>query len=267
MLLVLIVISVALLGAGAYIYVNDNWQPNLALSVDQKRNQQETIGQKTERPPVDVQHDTKSADNESGVVSYEMAKAEKGFMYPEITGFENEAVKAAVNDKLKEKISQYCDCNPKNCDVEADVSYSRNYIFSISVFANWYCDGSAHDVRWQDNVTFDMRSGKVVELADIFGGVGISADGAISDEMAGLMEEYASNLKWPDGVRCADSYTSESLKSYANKYYISNDGVIFSVEFPYVASTCNNDIVIPIDKIKPLAKPNTILDRLIVTSN
>jgi len=238
---------------------NQKWAANVKEDV-------RSVNQKIGKKPLTAQQGAKAADNNSGAVLYAMVKTGKGFMFPEITGFENDDVKAAVNAELKEKTLRYCDCNPENCDVKADVSYSRDYIFSVSIFANWYCDGSAHDVRWQDNVTFDMRSGKAVELADIFGGVDMAADGAINDEMVSLMEKHASNIKLPDGVECTGLYTRESLKKYANKYYISDAGVIFSVEFPYVASACDNDIVIPIDEIKPLAKPNTILDRLIVAA-
>ncbi|GEM_PF-3956529 len=197
-----------------------------------------------------------------GETSYSTIKIEKGFLFPEITAFEDENIKTKVNAKLKEEAGLFCVCDEisplTGCQVDAKVTYSSNYIFSLKVFYNWSCEKELHDSRGFTNFVFDMKNGEIVGFGDIFGAPASSLGPQISDKLAGLIEKNVKNK-----ADCPEVYQKEYIKDYSYSYFITDKGVAFTPELSYAELMCTEDILIPMAEIKPLAKTNSILERLI----
>ncbi len=197
-----------------------------------------------------------------GEMSYSMIKTEKSFLFPEITAFEDENIKTKVNAKLKEEADSFCVCGEigplTGCQIDAKVTYSSNYIFSLEMFYNWSCEKELHDSRGFTNLVFDMKNGEIVGFGDIFGAPASSLGPQISDKLAGLIEKNVKNK-----ADCPEVYQKELIKDYSYSYFVTDRGVAFTPELSYAGLMCTEDILIPMAEIKPLAKPNSIMERLI----
>ena len=200
---------------------------------------------------------------ESGGTSYSMVKNDKGFLFPEITSFADENIKAKVNAKIQKEAGIICKCDDlgglTGCDVDARVTYNSNYIFSLAVSYNWSCEKELHDSRGFSRFVFDMKNGEIAGLEDVFGLSNSPLGQQISDKLAGLIQKNVKNI-----AECPEAYEEESIKNYSYSYFITDQGVAFTPEISYAGLMCTEDIVVPVADVEPLAKPNSILERLVL---
>lgn len=196
-----------------------------------------------------------------GAVAYSMEKNGRGFVFPKITGFEDENIKNKVNAKLKENADYFCECDDlgglTGCQVDAKVTYASNYIFSVQLFYNWSCEKELHDARGFDSYVFDMKTGQIVGFGDVFG---LPANRLVQQISDGLADVIYRNVKNID--KCPEAYELEDIKNYSYSYSIADKEVVFTPNISYAGLVCAEDIIVPVAEAAQFAKPNSILERI-----
>lgn len=186
------------------------------------------------------------------------------FTFPQVANFEDKTIEAKVNSELKKKKDSLCRCENQNdmsaCLVDAKVTYDSNYIFSVSYFDSWYCKGLVHDIRGFNSLVFDMKTGEVIDFADIFGPPLSPLGPQTTDELANLIKKNLKSDK--SSNQCLKLYDFEDIKNYSYSCFVSEKGIGFTPQLPYVGMVCTEDIFVPVSDVLPLAKPGSILERL-----
>lgn len=133
--------------------------------------------------------------------------------------------------------------NKYTADTSFEVRYNDKDVLSLTVLYAQYT-GGAHGLEVQKGYTFDLKTGKILNLSDLFA-VGFDYDEVISDEILGYMKLHQQEY-FPEAITSFKKIKSDQ------PYYIENGNlVIYYGEYeiaPYAAGI--PEFRIPFSKLK-----------------
>jgi hypothetical protein len=94
-----------------------------------------------------------------------------GILFPRLIRFPDKALMAKVNSAIDQKTSEFgCEGGGKGSyyRVRSRVEYADNKLFSIYATAAYYCGGPYPTNDSNVSLTFDLRTGSLVEFEDLF---------------------------------------------------------------------------------------------------
>ncbi len=246
-----------------------------------------------------IKRDSIHAATPGDTVKYEMVTVRKDFTLPRVTDFYDKDVQNKVNDAfdkiahdytclgisdleyLRDEVrtqSKYSDKKYTEAEiikmneqeaqdalgwfyiVNSKVTYASNDIFSININTSLNC-GGAHPGASNDSMTFDMKTGKEVELKDLF--INFKRDKTALAEIVKAQKSLEPEGE-VDTLECSEylnEYFSEGSMEFAS-YYISKRGLVIIPALPHVVYVCTREYVVPISKISQYWNPEGILARL-----
>jgi hypothetical protein len=190
-----------------------------------------------------------------GPVAYTMVRHPvSGVELPRIRLPERPDVETGVNARLDSlAASLRCpDADGGEYDTRAAVTYARNDVFSVQIASSYYCGGAYPTHRADSSVTFDLRTGREVELRSLF------AD--YERDRAEIARAFLGSLSAGDLEGCEDVLTAEEIDSFA--FTISPEGLRLETAFPHVIEACNRESTVAFDVLRAFAAPGGILTRV-----
>ena len=217
---------------------------------------------------------TKNAGS-TGPLTYRMARVPGNDNFPErqvpiITSFGDRAVSAAINATLVGLAhGAHCAQPPDDQEFEARVSFVGEDLFSVYATQSWMC-GAPYPTSGADaSVTFDLRTAKQIEFADLF-----RPDAANVDELlyAYQWEQARTTPAPPDSVDefdCLDLYrkppedcTDCVAQRGPTHFHFSPEGLVVQDEMAHVIAACADVVTVPYAVLASAALPGSALARL-----
>jgi hypothetical protein len=243
--------------------------PALAFFIGARYQEVRDLAAETPRAPAPAEPPAVSV----AEIRYEMREI-GGVSVPQVVGYPDSATMKAVNDQLAARAYGYrCDIAagpealagavPGYFDARAQVSHAADDVFSVHIRVDTYCGGPYPSV-WDDSVTFDMRTGREMRLADIFDRYLRDRKEIASAVFAGQIQKYGGA---PDGQSCNGLYSldcegdcldfTESLA-----YRIDGGDLVMEPSFPHAVAVCAEEGRVPAERLSRFFGPSSILARV-----
>lgn len=211
--------------------------------------------------------------NHDGAKSQLFPVGKTGVQFPKLTYYKNTEILEKVNRKIDEITSEFgCDEDaprPKSVyKVKTNVEYLTKDIFSIYASASWFCEGSYPTNDSNISLTFDLKTGKLVEFEDLF-------QHYVQDKAEILKIIFATQLdrsarlvatgKAKEGTCDGDPglYSLEHFETDLFAYNFSSAGLRVQPLWPHVIEACSERVTVPYIKLKKFAAPDGLLARVI----
>lgn len=182
---------------------------------------------------------------------------------PQITRFGDAAVMKAVNGYLSELArNAHCEEPPDDHSFEAAVSFVGEDMFSVRITEGWMCGAPYPTTGADGSVSFDLRTGKLVTLEDLF------AAGALAraDELLFAYQRAQARLVKPgsgDESECLDRFRPETELPHGDtRFHFSPGGLVVTEELPHAMAACAYEVTVPYAALAPVAAPGSALARL-----
>jgi hypothetical protein len=213
-------------------------------------------------------------------INYEMVTV-NNFSIPQIKDFENKDSMEKVNSYFIE-LAQTSTCGDdirfsenNYYEMKGKVSYAQNDIFSVQINLSYNCSGPHPINDSNDSVTFDMKTGDVVEFEDLFINYERDKKAILSLIFKKQIKEEANIPENPnDSTSCETEklYSSiefvdkkyDRISDYFNylSYNISASGISAQPSFPHVIAACSQIGTAPIESLSPYFDSSSILSRI-----
>ncbi|HMO19141.1 MAG TPA: hypothetical protein PKA63_13785 [Oligoflexia bacterium] len=156
----------------------------------------------------------------------------------------------------------YKDLGNSKFQVNANVSFIKADIFSISAKITAFCGGPYPVIDSISNKTFDLLTGKEVPFEMLFSNFRKNRRKIISTIFSGVIKKNG-NKQVKNESKCDQGYDIEDLLVYPFRYNFSDQGLIVSPEYPNVLSACIIPALVSYSALKQYADENGILGRVI----
>lgn len=196
-----------------------------------------------------------------------------GVRFPRLTYFKNAAVMERVNQQIAEITSEFgCDeesPKPGNLyKVNSSVEYQTKEIFSIYASASWFCGGPYPTNDSNISLTFDLKTGKLVEFEDLFLHYEQDKAAILKIIFAAQLDRSAKLIatgKTKEGTCETDPqvFSLEHLEDSSFAYNFSTLGLRVQPSWPHVIEACAERVTVPYSKLKMFASPDGLLARVI----
>lgn len=189
-------------------------------------------------------------------------------LYPRLTRYRDAGIMREVNRQIDAHTKEFTVCDNSRDSyyrVRSNVAYADRDIFSIYASAQYYCRGGAYPTN-DDNIsqTFDLRTGKLVEFADLFRNYEVDKQ-EILKTIFGARIAAADKLKASgrtDDEGCDTPFALENLESTTFNYNFSRTGLQVQPSWPHVIEACAEIVTVPYSRLERFAAPNGILSRV-----
>jgi len=180
----------------------------------------------------------------------------------------------AVNAQIDEVTKGFGCAEPRGKDdwykVSSRVEYAARDIFSIYASASYYCGGPYPTNDENLSLTFDLRTRKRVEFAELFQNYEASKEQILriifAQQIARTERLLAAGKKSDENYDCEedpDSFSLKGLRDSAFAYNFSEKGLVVQPQWPHVVQACAERVTVPYQQLKEFAAPNSILARVI----
>lgn len=113
-------------------------------------------------------------EGKANVIERKLIRHRIGLIYPDITGLDNKEVQQTINETIQEEIYKmiieqgYEEDYTKEIWGEYDIKINDHHLLSILISIHSYSKGAAHGLTALKALNFNLKDGKVYELADLF---------------------------------------------------------------------------------------------------
>ncbi|MEI6238254.1 MAG: hypothetical protein WCP15_01810 [bacterium] len=215
-------------------------------------------------------------------IDYKMLPTSDGKnKYPQIINFADKDVMDSVNKVLSDSFKNF-GCGPTDdtgeptlvkdpyWNMEITVDYAKNDIFSVNEHGSYYCNPAAYPTNKASyTMTFDMKTGEQVYFNDLFTNYDADQESIIKTVYGDLIartEKYIKENPNSEENKCKALNTFEMLSDYyiMHDFRLSSTPKEISVRpgYSHAAESCIEDVVVPIEKLKPFYDETSILDRI-----
>lgn len=194
-----------------------------------------------------------------------------GVRFPRLTYYKDAKVMEAVNQKIDEITSEFgCDEDTPRTNstyrVKSSVEYSAKQIFSIYASASWFCGGPYPVNDSNISLTFDLKTGKLIEFEDLFQNYERDKVEILKIIFATQLDRSARLVaagKVKEGTCDGDAslYSLEHLETDSFAYNFSAEGVRVQPSWPHAIEACAERVTVPYEKLKKFAAPDSLLAR------
>ncbi|MBS1791112.1 MAG: hypothetical protein JST85_25600 [Acidobacteria bacterium] len=193
--------------------------------------------------------------------------------FPRLTYYQDAKVLQTVNQKIDEITADFgCDGDTSrtagNYRVKSDVEYSTKQIFSIYASASWFCGGPYPTNDSNISLTFDLKTGKLIEFEDLFQNYEQNKTEILKIVFAAQLERTARLVatgKTREGTCDGDPnlYSLEHLEDSLFAFNFSAEGLRVQPLWPHVMEACSERVTVPYKKLKQFVAPEGLLARVI----
>ncbi len=226
----------------------------------------EAILAQSKRPPARV--------TENPELHFELAQVgNTGVRFPRLTYYKDAKVLDAVNQKIDEITADFgCDedtpLRNSTYRVKSSVEYLTKQIFSIYASASWFCGGPYPVNDSNISLTFDLKTGKLVEFEDLFQNYERDKTEILKIIFAAQLDRSARLIatgKVKEGACDGDPslYSVERLETDVLAYNFSAEGLRVQPSWPHAIEACAERVTVPYGKLKKFAAPSGLLARVI----
>jgi hypothetical protein len=192
------------------------------------------------------------------------SKTDPRIRLPFLVRFERPEIEAAVNREMQTVLDgQGCGVADERLaarmywNTTARVTYADRDVFSVDVVTEHDCGGPYPTNAAQEPITFDLRTGRRVALADLFAAYGRDKDAIVRALFGAHVGDAA-----PAGDACPEKWSLADLEVHAGPYYVEPGGIVVTPEFPHALEACSFQEHVPLARLRAWAAPNGILARL-----
>lgn len=211
--------------------------------------------------------------NDAGVRYESVPVPNTDVRFPRLTYYKDTKVLEAVNQKIDEITADFgCDEDtPRTTSsyrVKSEVAYSAKQIFSIYASASWFCGGPYPTNDSNISLTFDLKTGKLIEFEDLFQKYEQNKTEILKVIFATQLERTARLVatgKGKEGICDGDPnlYSLEHLEDSLFAFNFSAEGLRVQPLWPHVMEACSERVTVPYGKLKQFAAPDGLLARVI----
>ena len=192
--------------------------------------------------------------------------------FPRLTAYKDITTMNRVNAQIDELSKEFGCPAPRRKDdwykVFSRVEYAAEDIFSIYASANSYCGGPYPTNDANMSLTFDLRTGKKVQFAELFKSYDADKDEILkiifARQLARTEKLLAAGKKSDENFNCeenSDLFTLENLRDSEYAYNFSEKGLVVQPRWPHVVEPCAERVTVPYQQLTEFAAPNGILAR------
>jgi hypothetical protein len=193
---------------------------------------------------------------------------------PRLTVYKDITTMNRVNAQVDELSKEFGCPSPHGNDdwykVFSRVEYVAKDIFSIYASANYYCGGPYPTNDENMSLTFDLRTGKKVQFAELFMSYDANKDEILkiifARQLARTEKSIAAGKKSNENFNCeenSDLFTLETLRDSEYAYNFSEKGLVVQPRWPHVVEACAERVTVPYQQIKEFAATKGILARVL----
>ena len=192
--------------------------------------------------------------------------------FPRLIAYKDVTVMNRVNAQVDEVSKEFGCPAPRGKDdwykVLSRVEYGAEDIFSIYASANYYCGGPYPTKDENMSLTFDLRTGKQIQFAELFGSYDANKDQILkvifAKQLARTEKLLAAGKKSDENCEeNSDLFTLETLRHSEYAYNFSERGLAVQPRWPHVVEACAERVTVPYQQLKEFAAPNGILARIL----
>ncbi|MBD0373208.1 MAG: hypothetical protein ICV60_20375 [Pyrinomonadaceae bacterium] len=204
----------------------------------------------------------------SGIGYAKMRVGRTRYTYPRLTRYRDARVMREVNRQIDAATKEF-GCQGQggkdaSFQVRSRVAYADRDIFSIYAWSQYWCGGPYPTNNNNISQTFDLRTGKLVEFAELFKDYEADKREILKTIFAGQVaaaERLKASGKAQDDS-CETTYEMDSLESHSFSYNFSSAGLQVQPNFPHVIEACSEIVTVPYSKLQRFAAPGGILARM-----
>lgn len=219
-----------------------------------------------ERRPVSAQT-TRTND---GGPAYRMTRVRRTrILFPKLTAFRDRAIMNAVNRRIDELTGEF-GCQGEGgrngyYRVRSRVEYTARDIFSIYASSEYYCGGAYPTNDNNVSLTFDMKTGKLVNFEDLFKNYDADRQEIVKTIFADLLARgaRAAGSGKADEGDCAEVYQIDRFESSSFAFNFSKAGLSVQPDWPHVMEACAERVTVPYAKLARFAAPGGLLARVL----
>ena len=193
--------------------------------------------------------------------------------FPRLTAYKDITIMNRVNAQIDELSKEFGCPAPRGKDESykafSRVEYAAKDIFSIYASANYYCGGPYPTNDANMSLTFDLRTGKKVQFAELFKSYDENKDQILkiifARQLARTEKLLAAGQKGDENLSCeenSDLFTVENLRDSEYAYNFSEKGLVVQPRWPHVVEACAERVTVPYQQLMEFAAPNGILARM-----
>ena len=211
-----------------------------------------------------------TARTRDGGIVYRMTRVRRTrILFPRLTSFRDRAVMNAVNRRIDELTGEF-GCQGEGgrnayYKVRSRVEYTDRDIFSIYASSEYYCGGAYPTNDNNISLTFDMKTGKVVNFEDLFRNYDADRQEIVKTIFADLLARgarAARSGKSSEGD-CEEVYQPDRLESSTFAFNFSKAGLSVQPDWPHVMEACAERVTVPYAKLAKFAAPDGLLARVL----
>lgn len=195
-------------------------------------------------------------------------------LFPRLIAYKDGTTMNQVNAQIDELSKEFGCPAPRGKDdwykVFSRVEYGANDIFSIYASANYYCGGPYPTNDANLSLTFDLRTGKQIQFAELFSRYDANKNQILktifAKQFARTEKLLAAGKKSDENSNCeenSDLFTLENLRDSEYAYNFSAKGLVVQPRWPHVVEPCAERVTVPYQQLKEFAAPNGILARIL----
>lgn len=195
--------------------------------------------------------------------------------FPRLIAYKDLTIMNQVNAQIDELSKDFGCPAPRAKDdwykIFSRVEYGAEDIFSIYASANYYCGGPYPTNDANMSLTFDLRTGKQIQFAALFGSYDANKDQILkiifAKQFARTEKLLAAGKKSDEDSNCeenSDLFTLENLRDSEYAYNFSARGLVVQPRWPHVVEACAERVTVPYQQLKEFAAPNGILARILL---
>jgi len=194
--------------------------------------------------------------------------------FPRLTAYKDITTMNRVNAQIDELSKEFGCSAPRGEEdwykVFSRVEYAAKDVFSIYASANFYCGGTYPTNDANMSLTFDLRTGKKVQFAELFRTYDANKDQILkiifARQLARTEKLLAAGKKSDENFNCegnSDLFTLKTLRDSKYAYNFSEKGLVVQPSWPHVVEACAERVIVPYQQLKEFAAPDGILARIL----
>lgn len=210
--------------------------------------------------------DAENREVESHGIAYRMYTTPLGHRLPRLTRHRDAGVLRRVN-ALIESLARGLACDEPSDDtfgVTGEVHYADADIFSVYISTSWFCGAAYPTSDHNDSLTFDLRSGEIVDFRALFADYERDRAAILATIFAGRVERarrVKAGAVAPDECDGAFEMWFPETSTYGMSF--STSGLEVQPELPHVIAACAEIVTVPYERLRPFAASQGLLPRIL----
>jgi hypothetical protein len=213
-----------------------------------------------------------------GIGYRKMPVGNTGILFPQLTRHRNQSIVQMVHqqiDQLTKTMRCEDDGEEHTYEVRSAVTYAAKDVFSIYASASYYCGGPYPTNDSNMSVTFDLKTGKVVNFQDLFRDYKTDKKGILRTIFLQQVTQAETLAARPGNVAergdaegsCdndPDLFSLEHLGQSDFSFNVAKGGLQVQPQWPHAIEACAARVTVPFYALKKFARPDGILARVLV---